>query len=140
MLLDAVRARFQSTGKPWVIENVPGSPLPQQDDLFGAHGIELCGTMFGLRIWRHRLFEASFPLYAPRGCDHTTRPLNPYRQTSRVLMAGIVGGDWDTQEGPWRAEMGVAWMSREGAREAIPPAYTRHIGTLLMDHLREAAA
>ena len=131
-LIDPIRDRLIASGVPWVIENVEGAPLPVQDDLFGAYGTELCGTMFGLRVWRHRLFETSFPIAAPRGCNHATRPLNPYRQSSRVLMAGIVGGEWSTQEEPWRAEMGVRWMSRDGAREAIPPAYTEYIGRQLI--------
>ena len=57
---------------PWVIENVVGSPLPVQSDLFGSHGTELCGSMFGLQmfglqVYRHRLFEASFPLTGAAG-------------------------------------------------------------------------
>ena len=139
-LIEAIRYRLRSSGVPWVIENVEGAPLPSQADLFGAYGVELCGTMFGLRIWRHRLFEASYPVAPPRGCDHTCRPLNPYRQTSRVLMPQIVGGEWRTQEEPWRAEMGVPWMSRDEGREAVPPAYTEYIGTRLMEHLKQAAA
>jgi DNA (cytosine-5)-methyltransferase 1 len=139
-LIEATRDRLRAAAVPWVIENVEGAPLPSQADLFGAYGAELCGTMFGLRIWRHRLFEASHPVSPPRGCDHTCRPLNPYRQSSRALIASIVGGEWHEQEEPWRAEMGVPWMSRDEGREAIPPAYTEHIGAQLLDHLKERAA
>src|SRR5574337_20985 len=48
-LVDAVRERLQASGKPWIIENVPGAPLRDP--------ITLCGAMFGLRRYRHRLFE-----------------------------------------------------------------------------------
>lgn len=43
----ATRSLFQLIGKPWVIENVPGAPLRDP--------IVLCGPMFGLRTYRHRL-------------------------------------------------------------------------------------
>src|SRR4051812_30614731 len=36
MLIDAVKDILAETGLPWVIENVEGSPLPTQSDLFGA--------------------------------------------------------------------------------------------------------
>ena len=127
-LIDPVRDRLSATGSPWVIENVPGAPLPAQTDLWGAHGVELCGTMFGLPVWRHRLFECSFPLSAPRGCDHSAQPMNPHR-------AIRPGGR--TTEGAWREAMGVGWMDKDEGREAIPPAYTEHIGRQLLAELKE---
>lgn len=54
MLVEKVRRHLEASGKPWVIENVPGAPLTTADDLFGSHGIILCGTSFGMRIRRHR--------------------------------------------------------------------------------------
>jgi DNA (cytosine-5)-methyltransferase 1 len=36
--------------------------------------------------------------------------------------------------------MGCTWMTKEEARQAIPPAYTEYIGAQLMDHLKERAA
>jgi DNA (cytosine-5)-methyltransferase 1 len=138
-LIDPIRERFRTTGKPWVIENVDGAPLPHQSDLFGSHGVELCGSMFGLRIFRHRLFETSFPIIAPRGCDHTLLPQNPHNAKNRRL--------WREEFGPgvpiertWREEMGVGWMDGDEGREAIPPAYTEHIGRALLGHLSERAA
>jgi DNA (cytosine-5)-methyltransferase 1 len=125
-LIDPVRDLLKKIGLPWIIENVPGAPLPVQTDLFGAHGVELCGTMFGLPIWRHRLFETSFPISAPRGCDHTAQPMNPHRAVRR-------GGR--TLEADWREAMGVGWMSRYGAREAVPPVYTESIGLQLVASL-----
>ena len=61
MLIDAVREILQASGKPWVIENVPGAPLAKESDLFGQHGVVICGTMFGLRIYRHQIFETISP-------------------------------------------------------------------------------
>lgn len=129
-LIEPMRERLDVAGIPWVIENVPGSPLPHQTDLFGIHGVELCGTMFGLRIWRHRLFECSLPLSPPRGCDHSLQPMNPHKAPTRKLWQGLLDGE--PVERAWRNEMGVGWMSGAEGREAIPPAYTGHIGAHLM--------
>ena len=49
MLVEEVRALLLATGKPYIIENVVGAPLDNP--------LLLCGTMFGLRVRRHRLFE-----------------------------------------------------------------------------------
>ncbi|MGW3916039.1 SAM-dependent methyltransferase, partial [Streptomyces sp. NPDC005070] len=37
-----------------------------------------------------------------------------------------------------RRVMGVPWMNRDGIRECIPPAYTRHIGTAALTQLASA--
>jgi DNA (cytosine-5)-methyltransferase 1 len=139
-LIDPIRDRLQAPGIPWVIENVPGAPLPVQTDLWGAHGVELCGTMFGLRIWRHRLFETSVAVVAPRGCDHTIQPLNPHRATTRRKLYAELGTTRTGLERMWREEMGVGWMNVPEGREAIPPAYTEYIGAELLSHLAERAA
>lgn len=71
-LIPATRAAVAATGKPYVIENVPGAPL-------GATGwlLLLCGTMFGLvtpdgraEIRRHRLFECSWWFGLRPECQH----------------------------------------------------------------------
>lgn len=139
-LIDPIRERLGAPGVPWVIENVPGSPLPHQTDLFGAHGVELCGTMFGLRIWRHRLFECSLPLSAPRGCDHARQPLNPHRATTRRKLYAELGTGRSGLERLWREEMGVGWMNAPEGREAVPVAYTEHIGHQLIGHLAATGA
>jgi DNA (cytosine-5)-methyltransferase 1 len=35
-----------------------------------------------------------------------------------------------------RQVMGMPWASREGLREAIPPAYTEYLGGQLLEHIR----
>ena len=117
--------RLRTSGLPWVIENVPGSGLPAQDTLDGALGVELCGTMFRRPFRYHRLFETSFPISAPRGCDHSIRTLNP-RYGS--------GPGRDT-EAAWREAIGVPWASQQGGREAIPVAYAEYVGTWLLETL-----
>jgi DNA (cytosine-5)-methyltransferase 1 len=56
-LIGITRLELIMTGKPYVIENVPDSPL--------INPIQLCGTMFGLRTYRHRLFESNISLIEP---------------------------------------------------------------------------
>jgi DNA (cytosine-5)-methyltransferase 1 len=135
-LLDAVLSRFRASGLPWVIENVVGAPLPSSDTLFGDHGVELCGTMFGLRIRRHRLFQTSSPISAPGHCDHSAAAMNPHNQAGRDRIYTEFGRQ--DPEAVWRREMGVDWMVKRGGRDAVPPAYTEHIGTQLKAHLEAA--
>ena len=137
-LIDPVRNRLQAAGVLWVIENVAGAPLPMQADLFGAYGMELCGTMFRLRVQRHRLFETSFPVAAPRGCDHSAEIINPYNNEARRRFRAVHGVD--PRRGAWQAAMDVPWMSEAEATETIPPAYTEYIGDQLLGHLTARAA
>ena len=52
-LIEAVRDRLAASGTLYIIENVVGAPL--------IDPVMLCGSMFGLKVWRHRLFEARQP-------------------------------------------------------------------------------
>lgn len=134
-LLDATRKVLAATGKPWVIENVPGSGIPTQPTLDGAQGIVLCGHMFGLELYRHRLFECSHPL---------TEPPHP-----RHEKMGGRAGHWKPGEiisvsghcAPIevaKAAMGIDWMRREELAESIPPAYTEFIGSQLQEIIPRA--
>lgn len=139
MLIDDTRDRLEATGKPWVIENVEGAPLATCSTLYGEHGVLLCGTMFGMRIYRHRKFETNFRILSPKSCDHSIVPLNPHRAdgdpggpiAGRARMRKEFGEGVNCEK-VWAAEMGVDWMTRLEARQAIPPAYTEWIGKQLM--------
>jgi DNA (cytosine-5)-methyltransferase 1 len=134
MLIEPIKRALQATGLPWVIENVEGAPLATSSTLTGEHGVMLCGTGFGMRVYRHRLFETSFPVSGPP-CDHSRPAMNPHNQAARNLMYEEFGrGD---PEKIWVREMGVEWMGRYEAREAVPPAFTEHIGHQLLEHLRD---
>lgn len=130
-LIEECRELLEASGRPWVIENVEGAPLETASTLFGSHGALLCGTQFGLRIWRHRLFETSFPIRPPRGCDHSRAPLNPHRRESRERMRDEFGKV--DLEKVWRKEAGVEWMDKQTGRQAIPPVYTEFIGKQLLN-------
>ena len=110
-LLPIVRQRLIDHGAPWVIENVPGSPM-RVDYL-------LCGSMFGLRVRRHRWFEVSHHTYALLPpCDH--RNLLPFMHKN---------------ERAYTDALGCPWMTVKDGRDAVPPAYAQHIGEQLLAHL-----
>ena len=138
-LIAPVHKLLVAWGGPWIIENVEGSGLPGQDDLFGAYGVMLCGTMFGRALYRHRWFSGSSPLYAP----HHPRHLLPASRAGHWRPGTII-----SVEGHFspitlaREVMDMHWGTRDEVREAIPPYYTAHLGTQLLARLevREGAA
>jgi DNA (cytosine-5)-methyltransferase 1 len=136
-LVAPVRDLLLLLGRPWVIENVEASPL--------RRAVRLCGSSFGLPVRRHRLFESSVALFAPP-CAHgwQTRRGRPYptcfqqkgaarRGSSVVQVYGNTPG-----VGLWPAALGIDWMTRQEMTQAIPPAYTRHVGLQLRRYLEDA--
>ena len=129
LLIGVTRDLLQSTGLPWVIENVEDSPLQRAPGLDGSHGVLMCGTMFNLPIYRHRPFEANFPIDQPAH--------GPHRE---VIQAGhMLGGrgrvaSWD-RASRLPVVMECDWMTQKECGQAIPPRYTQHIGTQLLQHL-----
>jgi DNA (cytosine-5)-methyltransferase 1 len=137
-LVDPVHELLTAWGGPWIIENVEGAGLPGQDDLFGAHGVMLCGTMFGHALYRHRWFRASFPLQAPGHPRH----LLPASRAGHWKPGTIISVEGHCSPiSLARKVMGIDWMTREELAEAIPPAYTEYLGGFLMERLavRDAA-
>lgn len=129
-LIGPTRTAIEAAYKPYVIENVPGAPL--------LSPIELCGAMFGLRTYRHRLFESDVPLTAPVHPKHLAKTTKMGRRLRDGEFMHVVGNFPGADVG--REVMGMPWATRDGLREAIPPAYTEFIGTQLITHLQEAAA
>jgi DNA (cytosine-5)-methyltransferase 1 len=133
-LIGPTRDALIAAGKPYVIENVDSRSTRAKL----VNPIMLCGTMFGLRTYRHRLFEANFPLVAPPHPEH----IQPTIKMGRPVQPG----DFYHAVGNFsgvayiREDMGVPWMNRDGIRECIPPVYTEFIGRQLVDHLQEMAA
>jgi DNA (cytosine-5)-methyltransferase 1 len=126
-LIPQTRALLQGTGLPWVIENVPGAPL---------QGVTLCGSTFGLRVRRHRVFEASGQLLRHGECRHREqgRPVGVYHiMNDHVPQGGTTART--LEEG--QEAMGIDWMTWKELKEAIPPAYTEWIGTQLLAALSE---
>lgn len=136
-LIEPVVEMLEATGLPWVVENVEGAPIPHQHTLDGQFGAMFCGTAFGKRVYRHRLFLASWPIQG-RPCAHTRPAMNPHNQAGRDRIYDEFGrGD---PEAPWRRELGVEWMGKYEGRESVPPYYTEDIGRQLLALERLAAA
>lgn len=140
-LVDPIRRLLIASGKPYIIENVEGAPLIKP--------VVLCGTMFpGLRVKRHRLFESSAPLTPPCPCPKK-HPLNytmdkrkaHYGKLDEMTAFVQVTGGGNCSKAAAADAMGIDWMTKEELNEAIPPAYTAHLGRQLLAHLqlREAA-
>lgn len=119
-----LREAMKRTGKPCVIENVPGAPIRR--DLW------LCGEMFGLGVLRHRNFETGW-----------WRAPQPKHIAHRGYVTGWRHGVW--RDGPYvqcygdgggkpsvealQVAMGIDWTAdRVSLNEAIPPAYTEYVG------------
>ena len=128
-LVDAVRDRLEATGKPWVIENVEGAPLAEQPTLGGLHGITLCGRMFGLELYRHRLFESNVPLRQPGHPPHRVPASKAGHWTPGTVIS--VSGNC-APIAMARAAMDIDWMTRDELAEAVPPPYTQFIGEQLV--------
>ena len=118
-LITPTRELLTEINKPFVIENVVGAPL--RVDLM------LCGTMFGLPIARHRIFESNVPMPAlTMTCNHENL-YDPWHGE------GSIG-----QREKLSAAMEIDWfMTRPEVREAIPPAYTEFIGNIIIKYLGE---
>jgi len=145
-LIGLIRNRLIQSGKPYVIENVPGADL--------IDPIMLCGTMFGLQtkegsqLRRHRLFECSLFLGLTPECRHNNGYAigvygggqNPARR--RPATIGVWGnpGGHSVRDNldhygieARREAMGIDWMSYKELSQSIPPAYTEWIGRKLLN-------
>ena len=116
-LIEPTRKALEAINKPFIIENVVGAPL--RIDLL------LCGTMFGLPIARHRIFESNIPMpLLTMMCKHENL-YDPWHgegsRGQREKLSKAMGIDW--------------FMTRPEVRETIPPAYTEFIGKILLEHL-----
>ena len=121
--IDITRELLMKVDKPYVIENVPGAPIDKD--------LKLCGTMFGLKVIRHRYFEIKPEiLILTSVCKHN----GTVRNGDFVTVAGHGGdniaGNFTLKS--WQQAMGINWMKKEELAEAIPPAYTEFIGRQIL--------
>jgi DNA (cytosine-5)-methyltransferase 1 len=118
-LLDAI-------GLPYVVENVSGADM--------SNSITLCGSSFGLPVWRHRKFIVSPPLTLVPPCAHhlAPKPIDVTGTGSRRVGGREDGGGGNSRKprnlAEARAALGIDWMTRRELSQAIPPAYTEWIG------------
>lgn len=125
-----VRKALDWTGKPYIIENVPCAPL--------VNPLMLCGSMFGLRVLRHRLFECEPVIWwPPASCNHWGLATGNHlrRSSGKTHTPGfsdgyafisVAGKNFLRDEG--RAAMSIDWMTTRELAQAIPPAYTEFVG------------
>ena len=142
-LIEDCRQLLQSSGLPFMIENVERAPMLKAPGLFGLHGIMLCGTAFGLTVEyagasyelrRHRLFESNIILSAPV-CRHRLPVIGIYGHGESKAMRSNRGFQISTVE-VRREVMAMPWANRDEIAEAIPPAYTEYIGKQLLHAIR----
>lgn len=141
-LIPETRDLLVRAGLPYVIENV------EQAKGHLVEPVRLCGSMFGLDVRRHRLFETNWGLAQP-ACSHEwQRNLG-----KRYPGATNRDGRYTCEIGVWRIPLdvqkraiGVGWnyVTLEELSEMVPPRYTQYVGSRLHAHIgfmeAEAAA
>ncbi len=120
-LIAATREALDALKRPYIIENVMSAPLLR------SRSIVLCGAMFGLRTYRHRRFESRIALATSVHPEHRVPTATRERRKRWAEGWNIsVTGDVGRYVGP--EAMGIDWMSGDELCQAIPPAYTAHLG------------
>lgn len=111
-----------ASGLPYIIENVVGSPVK---------GIGLCGTMFGLAVFRHRVFESNVWLELPATpCTCSQK---------RIGQGYITVAGNSARKAEAAAAMGIDWVAdsrKHQLFQAIPPAFTEYLGKQLFERIR----
>lgn len=132
-LIEPLIKLLNKIGKPYVIENVPGAPIDNP--------LILCGSSFGLRVRRHRLFYSNRALLG-LPCDHKSqgRAIGVYGnqtgsyeyQLARYARIGRDYGIRASSVADAQDALGIDWMSKwDDLTDSIPPAYTEFIGKQL---------
>lgn len=86
-LIPHTRWMLESLGLPYVIENVAGA----RDAL--RNPIMLCGSQFGLKVYRHRLFESNVFLFQPEHYPHRDNtPRAGHGVSSKGVLSVTSGG------------------------------------------------
>lgn len=125
-LIEPVREKLAQTGRWYVIENVMGAPL--------RCAIVLCGAQFGLRTYRHRVFESNLLLLSsPCKHLHKAKTCRQGRRPAEHEFICVTGNFSGAEIG--RQAMGIDWMTRAELTQAIPPVYTQYIGQQFINAL-----
>lgn len=117
-LISATREALIKAGKPYDIENVTGAPL--------INPVLLCGSMFGIPSYRHRLFETNWDLKQPEHPKHMARQAKmgrPIKEGEYIQYMGHF-----PMVNHVRDFTGFKWMSGYGLAQSIPSEYTEYIG------------
>ena len=147
-LIPATKLLLNATGLPWIIENVEAKAV--RPHMRGA--LRLCGSTFGLgaeghELRRHRLFLSNVLLFS-EPCRHRLGApvIGVYGGHARRRAAKHGGrGSKDVWTGGHLGAaseaLGIDWMTLAELSDAIPPAFTEHLGRQLARAVerREAA-
>ena len=123
--IERTRDKLVEWGGPYIIENVPGAPL--------LNPVQLCGSAFGLKVRRHRIFESNILLFGV-DCRHAEqgRPIDVSGTGGRRInrRPNDHGGNINKPRNVFEAQdaIGIDWMCRVEIAQAIPPAYSEYLG------------
>lgn len=120
-----VRHVLESTGKPYIIENVPGSPL--------RNFIKLNGVMFGLKCLKERWFESNCLLLAPERVPVKGRCHIPRYGVGPTGYVSVVGDNFNNAQGHSAMQV-KGKMSNYHLAQGFPPAYSAYIGRQLIHY------
>ena len=126
-MIEITRNELIKTGLPYIIENVPDAPLLEP--------ILLCGAMFGIRTYRHRLFENNIELKQPKHPKHIAPNAKMGRKpmpNEYLQYMGHFSGVKIVQE-----FTGLHWLGQKELAQSLPPQYTRWVGKQLLKALPE---
>ena len=135
---------LESVEVPWSVENVMGARATMLREVQAEQIMMLCGTMYGHRVFRHRLVAFSHPVEQTRFCKHTgkyvgdnapcynyalgnpTRTPNMYTPYSRRSARH---GSMDELHDAMGFPSGS--FSYQGLVQGLPSGYGIHIASLL---------
>ena len=92
-LIPSTRELFIQSKKPYIIENVESARASL------VNPIRLCGTMFDLATFRHRLFESNLAISAPCKCHHTNCSVGALNMSSRLAAKERYVGSCELPDG-----------------------------------------
>ena len=137
-MLEATLEKLQAWGGPWIVENVETAKWPS-----GIFRVQLCGSMFGLNVRRHRWFASNVAMLVP-SCEHGRQPPRFRTLDNRRpgALAGVVGVHGHLNyPGEFRLRceaMGIEWMNNRELSQAIPPAYAEYLARPIARRLQAA--
>lgn len=138
-LIAPIRKELWRLKASYILENIPSAKRKLLTPAL------LCGHMFSLPLYRHRLFETSDPVCPPAHPKH--HPLWKDSPFGRVVTITSNSGGSSRRRGYRMASLGEArkaleldWLSQVELREAIPPRYARFLAQEWKKSRKEEAA
>jgi DNA (cytosine-5)-methyltransferase 1 len=128
-LIGPTRALLEEIGLPYIEENVMGARKHM------PRAVVLHGGMFGLGVYRPRLFESNRILLTPQKTPAPNNAIGVYgKLDGRRIWTRKDGTEQRAARTLQQAQiaMGIDWMEWPELTQAIPPAYTEYLGRQLM--------